>query len=122
MKRRVILAVLAALAVGLVGMGVALAQGSALVDRWILAAAGTRSSAGDVTVSDTLGEPIVGPSSGGDVSLQAGYWGQPLPPRPVGGRTLPPARLRLLSPWVGLAMVVALAAAGGLVGIRRRRV
>jgi hypothetical protein len=120
MKKRVILAVLAALAMGLVGMGVALAQGTHLVDRWIIAAAGTRSTGGDVTLDDTFGEPIVGPSSGGDVSLQAGYWGQPLPPRPVGGRTLPGDRVRLMAPWVGLAVLVALASAG-LVGFRRRR-
>ena len=54
------------------------AQGSVTnVDWWVIAGGGAPSSGGDdVILNDTLGQPIVGPSSGteGQVTLSAGYW------------------------------------------------
>lgn len=62
----------------LAGHGV-LAQGSRpAVDWWVVAGGGASAngSGGDVMLQDTLGQPIVGPSSsaGGQVALSAGYW------------------------------------------------
>jgi hypothetical protein len=61
--------------------GVALAQGGAAIDWWVVAGGGEPSSGGDVALNDTLGQPIVGPSSGdGGLALGAGYWyGWPIP-------------------------------------------
>jgi hypothetical protein len=60
--------------------GVALAQGSAAIDWWVVAGGGEPSSSGDVALNDTLGQPVVGSSSGGNVALGAGYWyGWPIP-------------------------------------------
>jgi hypothetical protein len=57
----------------------ALAQGSGFaVEWWVVAGGGafSRGSGGEVVLQDTLGQPIVGPSSGngGQVTLGAGYW------------------------------------------------
>jgi hypothetical protein len=62
----------------LAGRG-ALAQSSGpAVDWWVIAGGGASSngSGGDVVLQDTLGQPMVGPSSGaeGQVALSAGYW------------------------------------------------
>jgi len=62
----------------LAGRGV-LAQGSGPAVGWWVVAGGSASSAGsggDVVLHDTLGQPLVGPSSsgGGEVALSAGYW------------------------------------------------
>ena len=35
---------------------------------------GGTSSGGDISLNDTIGQPVIGPSSGGDMSLHAGYW------------------------------------------------
>jgi hypothetical protein len=60
---------------GLLVVGGALAQGTATIDWWSIAGGGTPSSGGKVTLNDTLGQPIIGPSSRGNVWLGAGYWG-----------------------------------------------
>lgn len=62
----------------LAGRG-ALAQGSGpAVEWWVVAGGGASSdgTGGDIVLQDTLGQPIVGPSSGagGQVALSAGYW------------------------------------------------
>ena len=73
-KRRGIM-VAAALLVALALVTGALAQGAQSLARWVIAGAGGESTAtGEVAVNSTLGEPIIGPSSGGSVSLGAGYW------------------------------------------------
>ena len=56
-----------------------LAQGSGpAVEWWVVAEGGAsaRGEDGHVTLRDTLGQPIVGPSvgTGGQVALSAGYW------------------------------------------------
>lgn len=63
---------LAALAI----VGIALAQGSGAAIGWqVLSGGGAPSSGGNVTLNDTLGQPVIGPSSGGgNVALGAGYW------------------------------------------------
>lgn len=72
------------LAVALLYGHSALAQGSGpAVDWWVIAGGGASSngSGGDVVLQDTLGQPIVGPSSGdgGQVTLSAGYWAGNVP-------------------------------------------
>jgi uncharacterized repeat protein (TIGR01451 family) len=44
------------------------------IDWWVLSAGGAPSSGGTVEMDDTLGQPVIGPSAGADVALQAGYW------------------------------------------------
>ena len=70
------LSVIIACAVVLIGAGGVLAQGDdPAVNWWVVAGAGGTSTGGSVTVSDTLGQPIIGPASGsGNLGLSAGYW------------------------------------------------
>ncbi len=44
------------------------------VDWWVIAGGGAPSMGAGVTLNDTLGQPVIGSSSGGDVGLAAGYW------------------------------------------------
>ena len=78
------------LLIGLLLVGTILAGHGALaqdsgpaVDWWVVAGGGASSngSGGDVVLQDTLGQPIVGPSSGdgGQVALSAGYWAGSVP-------------------------------------------
>jgi hypothetical protein len=64
----------AALAVALLAVSVALAQGTPAIGWWVISGGGSPSSGGAITLNDTLGQPVVGSSSGGNVSLGAGYW------------------------------------------------
>jgi hypothetical protein len=75
MNKRLALALFAVLAGSLFAMSLALAQGTAAINRWVISGGGGPSSGGNVTFNDTLGQPIVGPSSSGNVWLGAGYWG-----------------------------------------------
>ena len=43
-------------------------------DWWVISGGGAPSSGGNVTLNDTLGQPIVGPAGGGSTALNAGYW------------------------------------------------
>jgi hypothetical protein len=106
------------------------AQGTpTIINRWVISDGGAPSSDGNVTVNDTLGEPIIGPSSGSNVWLGAGYWGAgaveqgppPPPPIPVGGYVMPVNKLGLLAPWIGLAALVGLLLAGTVVVFRRQK-
>jgi len=90
MKRRIVFTLVLVLVV--LGGGVALAAGgcdvsrwavagrvSALgsgpsVDWWVIAGGGAPSNGGNVTLNDTLGQPIVGPVGGASVALNPGYW------------------------------------------------
>ena len=58
------------------GGGVALAQGGGpAVDWWVIAGGGGPPGGTGVTLNDTLGQPVIGPSSGaGSIRLAAGYW------------------------------------------------
>jgi hypothetical protein len=42
--------------------------------RWVLSAGGGPASGGTVTLNASLGQPVVGPSSAGNIGLNAGYW------------------------------------------------
>jgi hypothetical protein len=44
------------------------------IDRWVIAGGGGESYGEVVTLDATLGEPIVGASSGGSIALEAGFW------------------------------------------------
>ena len=49
--------------------------GSAQLPWWVVAAGGvTDAAAGDVRMSATLGQPVIGPASGGTMMLHQGFW------------------------------------------------
>jgi hypothetical protein len=51
-----------------------LANGTPTIEWWTFNGGGAPSTGGNVTLNDSLGQPFVGSSSGGNVSLGAGYW------------------------------------------------
>lgn len=117
---------LAGLLLCLLVVGGTLAQGTAIIHRWVISGGGAPSSGGNVALNDTLGQPIIGPSSGGNVWLGAGYWGgaveegpPPPPPIAVGGYIVPVNKLELLVPWMGLVTLAGLLLTGMAVGFRR---
>ena len=67
------MALLCGLALILGGV-VVLAQGSSAVEWWVVSSGGGPSTSAGVALNDTLGQPIIGASSGGNVTLGAGYW------------------------------------------------
>ena len=69
-----ILILLQVLIISLVVVGLALANGSVDLPRWVLGSGGSDSSAGNVTLQGTLGQPIVGDKSGGNITLEQGFW------------------------------------------------
>lgn len=77
MKRQIIFGLLLlALVVALATRGetpVALAAGEA-INKWVIANGGGESSGDNITIKDTIGQPIIGPSNGGANGLYAGYW------------------------------------------------
>lgn len=88
MKRRLALLLVGALILVAVAAprgpaGEAAAQNGTKVNRWVVGSAGGPSSAGDVTMNDTLGQPVMGLSDGEAVSLTAGYWYHGLGPTSV---------------------------------------
>jgi hypothetical protein len=52
----------------------ALANGTPGIDWWVVGSGGGLTNAGNVTLNATLGQPIIGTSSGGSISLEAGFW------------------------------------------------
>jgi hypothetical protein len=56
------------------GTGVALAQGTSTINRWFIGGGGGTATGGNVSISGTLGQSIAGPSSGGEVTIQNGFW------------------------------------------------
>ena len=58
----------------LVAAGVALANGVVELPRWAMSGGASDSAAGDVTLRATLGQPIVGTVTGGDITLGQGFW------------------------------------------------
>jgi len=54
--------------------GVALALSTHTIDWWVFSGGGGTSSGGDITLNDTIGQPVIGSSSGEGVNLEAGYW------------------------------------------------
>ena len=69
-----ILILLQVLIISLVVVGLALANGTVDLPRWVLGSGASDASAGDVTLQSTLGQPIVGGISGGDITLEQGFW------------------------------------------------
>jgi hypothetical protein len=44
------------------------------IDWWVVGGGGGTSVSGNITISDTIGQPAAGISSNGDIILQDGYW------------------------------------------------
>lgn len=53
---------------------VLMAAEGAAIDWWVVGGGGGPAADGAVVLNDTLGQPVIGPGSGGSVSLGAGYW------------------------------------------------
>jgi hypothetical protein len=128
MNKQSAFALSAVLIASLFAMSVALAHGTPSITRWVVSGGGAPSSGGNVALNVTLGQPIVGPSSSGNVWLGAGYWGAgaieegpPPPPIPVGGYVVPISKLGLLAPWIGVAALIGLLLAGTVVAFRRQK-
>ena len=71
--------VLALLALGLLASallaGRAIAEPNApAIGWWVVAGGSGPASSGDVTSDGTLGQPFIGPSASGDITVGAGYW------------------------------------------------
>ena len=54
--------------------GVAFANGVVELPRWAMSAGASDSTAGDVALRATLGQPLVGAVTGGDITLEQGFW------------------------------------------------
>ena len=57
----------------LIAAGV-LADSATGMDWWVIGGGGGAASGGGVTLDATLGQTIVGASSGGSIALEAGFW------------------------------------------------
>jgi hypothetical protein len=73
MKMKILILSLALVLI-LVVAGLALANGGVELSRWTLGGGASDSTAGDITLQATLGQPIVGVVSNGDVTLGQGFW------------------------------------------------
>ena len=73
-KHKLLLAVLFACALGLALAVAVWANATPAIEWWVFGSGGVPSSSAAVSMEDTLGQPVIGPSSGGDVALQAGFW------------------------------------------------
>ncbi len=71
MKTKILILVLV---LSLVVVGLALANGGIELPRWALSGGASEAASGDVTLRATLGQPVVGVVSGGDVTLGQGFW------------------------------------------------
>jgi hypothetical protein len=40
----------------------------------VMAGGGGKSTSGNIVLQDTIGQPIIGSSSGGNINLNAGFW------------------------------------------------
>ena len=75
MKRKLFPIVVAlALLLATVGVLVAQATPGSVIDWFVVSGGGGTASGGNVTLDSTVGQPIAGVSTGGNVSLGAGYW------------------------------------------------
>lgn len=73
MKTKMLVLTLA-FTLSLVVAGLALANATIVLPRWVLGSGATDATAGNVALRGTLGQPVVGVVSGGDVSLGQGIW------------------------------------------------
>jgi hypothetical protein len=71
--RLLVLCLTALAALAVVGIVLAGSSGPA-IDWQVIPSGDAPSSGGNVTLNDTLGQPIIGPSSEGNIALGAGYW------------------------------------------------
>jgi hypothetical protein len=71
---KVIHVLMLALALLLLVTGLALANGGVERPRQVLGGGASDSAAGDVSLQATLGQPVMGVVSGGDVTLEQGFW------------------------------------------------
>lgn len=55
-------------------VGLALANNGVAVPRWVLGGGASDATAGDTTLRATLGQPMVGVVSDGNVTLGQGFW------------------------------------------------
>ena len=75
MDKKVKIALALALVVCLLGAAVVIAATTGPQITWdVVAGGGGVSSSGNVQVMDTIGQPVVGDSSGGNATLNAGFW------------------------------------------------
>ncbi len=73
MKAKILILMLV-LALFLAAAGVALANNGVELPRRVLGGGASDSAAGNVTLRATLGQPVVGVVSGGNVTLGQGFW------------------------------------------------
>lgn len=77
MKRYLSIITLAILAALLAGAAWAHTAQNSSIDRHVIGGGGARLKQGGIRLNNTLGQPVVGRHSGGDMTLCAGFWCQP---------------------------------------------
>ena len=73
MKTKILILILVVV-LSLAVVGLALADGGLAWPRWVLSSGASESTAGDVAIHATLGQPMVGVISQGDVTLRQRFW------------------------------------------------
>jgi hypothetical protein len=73
LNKRLLIPLSLALLATVILIGNVLAASGPAVDWQVTAGGDAPSSGGNVTLNDTLGQPIIGDSAGGDVFFGAGY-------------------------------------------------
>ena len=53
----------------------ALAAEGLEIDKWVIAGGGSTLEAGDLVLSGTIGQPVVGRAAAGSLTLSHGFWG-----------------------------------------------
>ena len=72
-NQRTAIIAIALLSCVLIAAGV-MANGTPGIDWWVVGSGGGGASGGEVTLDATLGQPVTGTSSGGPISIEAGFW------------------------------------------------
>ena len=80
-RSRVVLGL--AILCSLVLVRAAVAESITTIDWWVISGGGGESNGSPVTLNDTFGQPVIGTSSNGNISLHAGYWQTALGPTAV---------------------------------------
>ena len=73
MKIKTLILVLV-VAVVFIASVVAMANGNVVLPRWVVCSGASNSADGDVIMHATLGQPVVGVISNGDITLSQGFW------------------------------------------------
>ena len=71
--RRTAIIAIALLSCMFIAAGV-LSNGNSDIEWWVFGGGGGQVSGGEVTLNASLGQPIIGISSGDSISLEAGFW------------------------------------------------